>query len=52
MTLNIGLAGLKNIPRPSQAYGAEWNGVTPDGSPLIMRDEGIREIYALELRLP
>jgi serine/threonine protein kinase/Tol biopolymer transport system component len=46
------LAGLKNIPRPTQAYGGEWNGVTPDGSPLIMRDEGIREIYALELRLP
>ncbi len=28
-----------------------WSGVAPDGSPLIMRDVGSREIYSLELQL-
>jgi len=29
-----------------------WNGITPDNSPLIMRDVGSRELYSLELQLP
>jgi serine/threonine protein kinase/Tol biopolymer transport system component len=46
------IAVLKDIPRPTMQWGAEWNGITPDGSPLIMRDVGVREVYSLELRLP
>jgi serine/threonine protein kinase/Tol biopolymer transport system component len=46
------IAVLKDIPRPTMPWGAEWNGITPEGSPLIMRDVGVREVYSLELRLP
>jgi Tol biopolymer transport system component len=46
------LASLKDIPRPTLPYGAEWNGITPEGIPLIMRDAGIREVYSLDLQLP
>jgi hypothetical protein len=28
----------------------KWTGLAPDGSPLVLRDTGIQEIYALELR--
>jgi Tol biopolymer transport system component len=45
------LLGLKDVPRVSLTE-APWNGVAPDGSPLIMRDVGIRELYSLELQLP
>ena len=31
---------------------AGWSGLTPDGSPLIMRDVGNREIYALDIQWP
>lgn len=43
---------LRDIPRPSLPYGAQWSGVAPDDSPLIMRDVGTREIYSLDLQLP
>jgi Tol biopolymer transport system component len=44
---------LKSISRVNMPdSGAPWNGVTPDGSPLIMRDVGSREVYSLELQLP
>ena len=44
---------LKGISRVNMAdSGAAWNGVAPDGSPLIMRDVGSREVYSLELELP
>jgi hypothetical protein len=26
-----------------------WMGVTPDGSPMVLRDTSIEEIYALKL---
>jgi Tol biopolymer transport system component/DNA-binding winged helix-turn-helix (wHTH) protein len=29
-----------------------WSGLTPDDSPLILRDTGIQEIYALEVEWP
>jgi Tol biopolymer transport system component/DNA-binding winged helix-turn-helix (wHTH) protein len=29
-----------------------WAGLTPDDSPLLVRDNGIEEIYALNVRLP
>jgi Tol biopolymer transport system component len=46
------LASLKGTPRPTLPYGDEWNGITPDGVPLITRDAGIREVYSLDLQLP
>ena len=44
------LKGITRVNMPDS--GAPWNGVAPDGSPLIMRDVGSREIYSLELQLP
>jgi len=45
--------GLKDVPRVSLTQsGGTWNGIAPDGSPLIMRDVGNREIYSLALQLP
>jgi DNA-binding winged helix-turn-helix (wHTH) protein/Tol biopolymer transport system component len=29
-----------------------WNGLTPDGYPLVLRDESIEEVYALDWKLP
>jgi Tol biopolymer transport system component len=47
------LVALKDIPRVSMRdSGSPWNGVAPDGSPLIMRDAGSQELYSLELQLP
>lgn len=43
---------LAGIPRDSVPFGVEWTGLSPDNSPLIMRDVGIREIYALTLAMP
>lgn len=31
---------------------AEWNGITPDSSPLIVRDISTHEIYALDVQWP
>ena len=45
-------AVLKGIPRVSMETSSPWNGVAPDGSPLIMSDVGNRELYSLELQLP
>jgi serine/threonine protein kinase len=36
----------------SPTYGGLLNGLTPDDSPLILRDAGSQEIYALDLELP
>jgi Tol biopolymer transport system component len=47
------VVGLKDVPRVLLSdSGAPWNGVAADGSPLIMRDVGNREVYSLELELP
>jgi hypothetical protein len=32
--------------------GYAWRGVTPDGSPLIARQAGTQEIYALDVDFP
>jgi Tol biopolymer transport system component len=32
--------------------GATWMGLTPDGSPLLMRDTGTQEVYALDFEEP
>jgi len=45
--------GFKDIPRVFMSEsGSPWNGLDFDGSPLIMRDVGIQEIYALDLEFP
>jgi eukaryotic-like serine/threonine-protein kinase len=44
------LKGISRVLMPDG--GSPWNGLAPDGSPLIMRDVGSREIYSLELQLP
>ena len=46
------LVNLRDIPRVFLAYGSFWSGLTPNGSPLIMRDASSREVYSLELQLP
>ena len=46
------IVDFKGIRRPLALAGGEWSGITPDDSPLIMRDVGDQEIYALDLQLP
>jgi serine/threonine protein kinase/Tol biopolymer transport system component len=43
------LVSLKNIRRGG-TY--QWTGITPDGSPLLLRDVGNEEIYALDWEAP
>jgi Tol biopolymer transport system component len=44
------IAGLKDFRRAVTSYSsATWSGLTPDGSPLLMRDTGTQEVYALDL---
>jgi hypothetical protein len=42
---------LSNVRRTGVAGGI-WFGLTPDGSPLILRDTGTQEIYALDWQEP
>jgi Tol biopolymer transport system component len=42
---------LKDLQRFSGTLGT-WSGITPDGSPLFVRDLSTDEIYALDLELP
>jgi Tol biopolymer transport system component len=47
------VASLKGVARVNMPDSSTpWNGVASDGSLLIMRDVGSREIYSLELQLP
>ena len=32
--------------------GFLWTGLTPDDSPLLLRDVGTQEVYALDVELP
>jgi Tol biopolymer transport system component len=45
------IAGLKGIRLTIDVQGT-WCGLTADDSPLILRDVGTQEIYALDLQLP
>jgi Tol biopolymer transport system component/predicted Ser/Thr protein kinase len=45
------VVSLKNIRRFFPQWG-EWSGMTPDGSPLVVRDISTQEIYALDWQLP
>ena len=46
------LVDLRNIPRPYLPFGAQWSGLTPDDSLLVMRETGTRDVYSLDLQLP
>ena len=45
------LADLKRFRRAVFA-GFPWSGVTPDGSPLLLRDVSSQEVYALDFEEP
>jgi Tol biopolymer transport system component len=45
------ITSLQGIRRTG-VIGWTWVGLTPDGSPLILRDTGTEEIYALDVDLP
>jgi Tol biopolymer transport system component len=45
------VVSLKNLRR-AWAWAGAWTGLAPDGSPLLLRDVGIEEIYALDVELP
>ena len=40
------------VPQGMTGYWIGWVGVAPDGSPLVLRDLSIEEIYALDVDLP
>ncbi|MGB7727018.1 MAG: protein kinase [Candidatus Acidiferrum sp.] len=46
------LVDLKGLHQFSTDNLAVWSGITPDGSPLFVRDTSTDEIYALDLELP
>jgi Tol biopolymer transport system component/predicted Ser/Thr protein kinase len=47
------VVSLKNFRRAvSSASGTMWMGLSPDGSPLLMRDTGTQEVYALDFEEP
>jgi serine/threonine protein kinase/Tol biopolymer transport system component len=43
------ITDLHSMHRPTLHYWPPWTGLTPDGSPLFMRNLGSNEIYALEM---
>jgi Tol biopolymer transport system component len=45
------VADVRNFNRVVQAW-VSWMGLTPEGSPLVMRETGSQEIYALDLEVP
>jgi len=45
------VAGYKNLRRVI-TFGWPWMGLTPDGSPVFMRDTGTQEVYALDFEAP
>jgi len=45
------VADLKNLRRVVTAW-LSWSGLTPEGSPLLMRDVGTQEVYALDFEAP
>jgi len=45
------IVSLKDFRRVVQPW-ASWMGLTPDGSPLLMRDSGTQEVYALDFESP
>jgi len=46
------VASLKDVKRPTSGTFASWTGLTPDDSPLALRDISNYEVYALDWQLP
>jgi len=46
------LVSLKDFRREVLEQGLPWMGLTPDGSPILMRDTGSQEVYALDFEIP
>ncbi len=46
------LADLKKPPARVVTDRLSWSGLTPEGSPLLMRDVGAQEVYALDFESP
>jgi hypothetical protein len=44
------VAELKNFRQTG--YFSDWLGLAPDDSPVLLRDTGTREIYALDWQAP
>jgi len=45
------VTGLKDFRRVEFSY-YPWSGLTPDGDPLLLRDIGTQEVYALDFEAP
>jgi hypothetical protein len=45
------VASLKEFRRVVTPW-ISWSGITPDGAPLLMRDIGTQEVYALDFEAP
>jgi dipeptidyl aminopeptidase/acylaminoacyl peptidase len=45
------VASLKDVRQLWTEWGV-WTGLAPDGSPLVLRDIGTQEVYALDVELP
>jgi Tol biopolymer transport system component len=45
------LASMKDLRLGAGIFGG-WMGLTPDESPLVLRDVGVQDIYALEWKAP
>ncbi len=46
------IASLNGFRRADESLGPPWAGVSPDGSPLLIRNIGTQEIYALDWEAP
>ena len=46
------VVGLKDFRQPVGPLGSDWSGLAPDDSPLLLREIGTTDIYALDLDLP
>lgn len=49
---NIERVAALEVPEGTTGQWNGWAGMTPDGSPLLLRDLSINEIYALDVDLP
>jgi DNA-binding beta-propeller fold protein YncE len=45
------ICSLKDFRR-ALSYWIAWMGLTPEGAPLLMRDTGTQEVYALDFHVP
>ena len=45
------LFSLKGFQAAGGAFG-NWTGLAPDGTPLLVRDASVQEIYALDVDMP